>query len=133
MTQTKKKSQKSTKKQPIKVQLSKDDLKELLVVLKNFIQEELQGLYRVHDHRLDCHNGRIISLERIENNHRKEIQRLKQHCLHNGKFTHVTYSENGDVISIDYKCKWCGQEYFLYPSGLARKEKRALRKLGVKI
>ena len=64
--QTKNKSQKSAKKQPINVQLSKDDLTELLIDLKNIMVEEISRSFQGTTYRMDCHNSRIVKLERIE-------------------------------------------------------------------
>jgi len=135
MKQTKKKSQKSAK-QPIKVVLSKDDLKELLTVLKNFIVEELLCYHKQDTQRfINLEIGQACTGAKIRDLNARETSRWVSNCPHfgSGRFTQVTYSETGAVISIDYECKMCGKKYFKYPSGLARKEKRALRKLGVKI
>lgn len=126
--------QKQTKKQPIKVQLSKDDLKELLVVLKDLMSEEItirDKRFLLNQHEID---RRITNLEYVENNHRKEIHRLKQHCLHDDKLNRIEYyTISGAFLAVVYKCKRCGRENRKTRIDLSRKEKRALRKLGVKI
>lgn len=131
MKQMKNKSQKSAK-QPINVQLSKDDLKELLVVLKDFMSEEIS----IRNKRLFLNQSemdrRITTLEIVENSHRKEIQKLKQHCSHDDKLDHISYSRaTGMFLAAVYKCKWCGRED--WKNILTRKEEKSLRKLGVEL
>ena len=192
MKQTKKKSQKSEKEQPIKVQLSKDDLKELLTVLKNFIVDELL-CYRKQDtqrfivlelsqarlkseirerilgelnrqrqrlflnssenakqimkikareeknaviisNEILGHSRRINTLEIVEDSHRKELHKLKQHCAHEDKLDHINYGRaSGTILTVTYKCVRCKREDDKMLYRLSRKEKRALRRLGVKI
>jgi len=122
---------KQTKKQPINVQLSKDDLKELLRVLKNFMVEEISGHSRMMTHRMDCHNQRIVRLERLTNDHK-----LKQIscCYHDDKLKSLVYLETtGSFLALKYKCEICGREYDKPYWFFSRKEKKALRNLGVKI
>ena len=126
------------KKQPIKVQLSKDDLKELLVVVKNFVYESvLTELHRQNKRVfLNCSelDKRIQLLEMVENNHRREIHKLKLHCLHDDILDHIEYyTTSGNFLAAVYKCKRCGRENRRTWVYLSRKEKKALRKLGVKI
>lgn len=135
MAQTKKKSQKSTsKKQPVKVQLSKEDLVELLTVLKKFLEEETAGTHRAQTHRLDCHNQRITTLEIVENNHRAEIRELKRHCVHEDRVKSIWYSViNNRVLGLNYECRLCGRESQKTWFSLTRKEKRGLKKLRVTV
>ncbi len=124
-------NKKQPKKKSINVQLTKDDLKELLVVLKNFMVEEISGHSRVTTHRIDCHNSRITQLERIE-----LYQKPKRilHCAHEDKLDCITYSRKaGTFLTVDYKCMWCGRVDTKMLYRLTRKEKRALRRLGVKL
>jgi hypothetical protein len=77
---------------------------------------------------------RITTLEVVENSHRKEIHRLKQHCLHDDKLDCIHYSGvTGAFLHIVYKCKLCKREYQTSWAFLSRKERKGLRKLGVKI
>ena len=80
------------KKQPKKVLLTKEDLVELFMVLKNFIEEELFVPFsRGLDSRLRLLQERISTLEIVENNHRAEIQSLKKHCIHRDALDHISY------------------------------------------
>jgi len=128
------------------VRLSKDDLGELLVVLRNFILEELQITIREvvlaelsrQSQRLFLNSSenakRITALEIVENNHWKEIRKLKLHCLHDDKLDHIEYyTTSGNFLAAIYKCKRCGRENRRTWVYLSRKEKKALKKLGVKI
>lgn len=138
MTQTKKKSPKSTKKQPINVQLSKDDLKELLTVLKTFIMEEVVGIHRVETHRMDCHNARIISLEGKERRREQQESNLvSQSCPHEDRFESIWYSLVKSrfhyPLGVRYKCKWCGRVRSQDWEELSSKQRKALKKLGVQI
>ena len=126
-------TKKQTKKQPINVQLSKDDLKELLTVLKNFLVEELLNF-----HKRDAE--RILNLEIAQAYLKSEIRGLKTlpipnqilHCAHEYKFSRAVYSSSTDACyGIVYICKWCKRERTVYKSSLSWREKRGLRKLGV--
>lgn len=65
MTQKKK----QPKKEQIKVQLSKNDLTELLVVLKDFMTEEIFANFRMEiNHRMEIFNLRIVDLEKAGEN-----------------------------------------------------------------
>ena len=132
MVQTKKKP---TKKQPINVQLSKDDLKELLVVPKNFIVDELLGF-----HKRDAE--RMLNLEIAQACLKSQIKTLEQppvvippppRCYyHQERLYYVAYSEvTGRFIAAEYKCRWCGRVNRKLLCFLTKKEKKALRKLGV--
>ena len=126
---------KQTKKKPsINVRLSKEDLIELLRKLKDFTTEEIS----IQNKRLFLNQtemaNRIYHLEMVENNHRKEIHKLKLHCLHDDKLDHIEYyTTSGNFLAAIYKCKQCGRENKRTRGDLSRKEKKALRKLGVKI
>lgn len=130
MTQKKKQS----KKNPINVQLTKDDLKELLVVLKDFMTEEIT-LQNKKVFLNQCEmDRRIIKLEIVENNHRKEIHKLKLHCLHDDKLNRIECcSSPGYFYAAVYVCTRCGRENRKTKFDLTRKEEKALRNLGVKI
>ena len=122
------------KKKPINVQLSKEDLKELLTVLKDFMLEEMflqnKGIILKQSLMLT----RINALEMVENNHRKEIHKLKQHCSHEDEFVCVLYAKfSADFAAADYRCKRCGRETRKYKDDLTKKEKKSLQNLGVKI
>ena len=113
------------KKQPISVQLTKDDLKELLVILKNFMTKEIFKTFQMEvQHRMDCHNLRILNLEKT----------IVQHCVHDDKLDYIEYyTTSGAFLAANYKCKRCGKvnrKTWLY---LSRKEKKGLKKLGVEI
>ena len=127
--------QKKTKKtSPINVQLSKDDLKELLVILKDFMLEEISRRDKMLFLNQSEMSERIRLLEIVENNHRREIHKLKLHCLHDDKLDHIEYcTTSGDFLAAIYKCKRCGKENRRTWVYLSRKEEKALRKLGVKI
>ena len=137
--QTKKKSPKLTKKQPISVQLSKDDLKELLIVVKNFTYENILVELNRQNKRvfLNCSelDKRVSNLEMVENNHRKEIHKLKQCCSHDDRFKSVWYSSwnPGEVLGGNYECIGCKRIITKTTILLSWREKRALRKLGVQI
>ena len=125
---------KPTKKQLIKVQLTKDDLKELLIVLKDFMTEEIT-LRNKKVFLNQCEmDRRITSLEIVENSLRKKIHKLKQLCLHDDGLDNIEYyTISGHFLAANFKCKCCGRVdrktwYFL-----TKKEKKALKKLGVKI
>ena len=127
MKQTKKQSEKK----PINVQLSKDDLKELLTVLKDFMVEEIVGYSRVTTHRMDCHNQRLTRLERLTNDQR--IKRISS-CSHIYKLKSVVYLEStGSLLALKYKCEVCGREYDKPYWLFSWKEKKALRNLGVEL
>ena len=122
------------KKQPINVQLSKKDLTELFVALKDFMTEEIS----LHNKRLFLNQSemekRIYSLEIVENSRRKEIQKLKLCCSHDDRLDRIEYYPiSGNVLAAVYKCERCGRENKRTRGDLSRKEKKALRKLGVKI
>ena len=124
-----KKKQPSRK--PINVQLTKDDLKELLTVLKDFMVEEISGHSRVQTHRMACHNSRITKLERIEQY--REPKRVLL-CPHEENFKGVWYSGiSNRPLGLTYRCKRCGQERIKTTIMLSWGEKRAIRKLGVKL
>ena len=130
------------KKQPINVQLSKDDLKELLVVVKSFVYESVLAELSRQNKRvfLNCSelDKRITTLEIVENNHRAEIHKLKQHCAHDTQFDSIGCftSRNGgrtNFLTLIYKCTQCGLKFEKHSWQLSRKEKKAIRILGVKI
>ena len=126
------------KKQPTKrkILLSKEDLVELLTVLKNFIQEELlqrgresERLTSIEQRRM---RERITRLE-IET---KKVSEVKQvsYCGHEDRFESIWYSlRNIVVMGLRYKCRWCGRELIKTTILLSWREKRNLRKLGVEI
>lgn len=128
MTQKKK----QPKKQQINVQLSKDDLKELFTVIKDFLTEELFADYKVAVcHQIDCHNQRIIELERAERH--QKIRRIS-FCTHDYRIKSIQYFETSHSLEVvTYKCVQCELEWRKLPCFLTRKEKKALKKLGVKI
>ena len=127
--QTKNKSQKSAKIQLVNVQLSKDDLKELLTVVKKFISEEFEQKLNLHHHRMDCHNQRIIALEGIQRN--QEIRRIS-YCPHDYIFKSIQYHKvSFHPSTITYKCTRCEMEWQKPPCFLTKKEKKALKTLGV--
>jgi hypothetical protein len=138
---------KQTKKQPINVQLSKNDLKELLVVLKDLIRNSSENAKRIAEivdrenrnattisNNLSKMDMRITTLEIVEESHSKEIHKLKQHCLHDDKFDRVEYYTFIEGFSAAiYKCERCGREDRKAWSGLSRKEKKGIKLLGIKI
>lgn len=133
-------TKKQTKKQPIKVQMSKLELAELLNTLKKFIYENILVELNRQSKRifLNCSelDKRITSLEIVENNHRAEIHKLKQHCTHSYKLISVVYhTKEKDPTGLchKYKCKHCGHETYNITVVLSRREKRALKMLGVKL
>ena len=123
---------KQTKKQPINVQLSKDDLKELLTVLKNFIVKEIFVDFKKETfHRINYITQRVFELEKSQRS--REPKRVLI-CPHKDLFDSIWYSETTDAaLGLKYKCKWCGRELIKTSTFLSWREKRALRKLGVKI
>ncbi len=124
------------KKQPtkMKVQLSKEDLVELLTVLKNFIQEELlqkeketERLASIDRHRM---RARITHLEMFTK--AQEIKRISYCDSHENKLVRISYSKlTGRFCSADYRCSRCGGESRKIWCFLPKKEKKALRTLGV--
>lgn len=141
MKQTKKKPQK-LEKRPIKVQLSKDDLKELLTVLKNFMYEKILVELNRQNKRvfLNCSelDKRVSNLEIVENNHRAEIHKLKQRCVHDTQFDSIScFTSHNDgrtnFLTLIYKCTQCGLKFEKHSWHLSRKEKKAIRILGIKI
>lgn len=127
----KKQAKKTTKKQPIKVQLSKADLAELFTVLRDFLSEELGIRLLDTNHRVEMLARRVTAIEK--RNLTEESNRIL-HCPHQDKFDRVSYGEiNGGCYGVVYVCRWCGRERTVYTTSLTRKKKRALRKLGVKI
>ena len=124
------------KKQPINVQLSKEDLVELLRTIKDFTTEEIShrsGRLFLNQHEMD---RRITDLEIVENSRLKETfaLKLKLRCSHDNRLDHISYSLiTGNFLAAVYKCEKCGLEDRKARYFLTRKEKRALRKLGVKI
>ena len=132
MKQTKKKSEKE---QPINVQLTEDDLTELLVVIKDFMSEEISDRNkRIFLNQSEMHS-RIISLEGKER--RRESKELKQipSCPHKiSAFQSVQYiGKTSALSSVTYKCESCGLEELKIPCFLTRKEKKALKNLGVRV
>lgn len=126
-------NKKQPKKKPIKVQLPKDDLKELLVVLKDFMAEEIFVNYKLDtNHRMDCHNRRITELERCLR--QPKIERVSL-CSHEDRFKSVWYSSRnlGGVLGLHYECIRCKRIITKPTLLLSWREKRVLRKLGVKI
>ena len=123
------------KKQPvINVQLSKKDLTELFVVLKDFMTEEISLQNKMLFSNQSEMGERIRLLEIVENNHRRELQKLKQCCLHDDRLDRIEYySISGNFLAAIYKCKRCGGENKRTRGDLSRKEKKGLRKLGAKI
>ena len=133
MTQMKKKSPKSTKKQSTKVQLSKQDLTELLMVLKDFLFEEISIQHKRLFLNQSMMEKRITSLEIIGNNHRNEIRILKQGCIHKYNLNRFVYSKTtGNLLVAVYMCNRCKKELHKNWFHMSRKEKKVLRKLGVK-
>ena len=140
---------KQTKKQPLKVQLSKVDLTELLTVLKSFIMEELlqketesERLASIDRNRLQERITRLeIDLKKEKQKEQrfglfKASQELKRvsFCPHEDRFESIWYSQiNNHVMGLKYKCKWCGRETIKTTILLTRREKRVLKKLGVEI
>lgn len=129
MTQTKKKP--TSKKPPVKVQLSQKDLVELLTVVKNLCIEEV-GLRLVDiSHRVEMQDRRIRDLEKD-----KISQKSKRilSCIHEDRFESIWYSQvTNCALGLKYKCRRCGRERIKTAILLSQKEKRAIRKLGVAV
>jgi len=131
MKQTKNKSPKMTKKQPINVQLSKADLAELLMVVKDFIVGEIGPRLLDANHRVEMLQRRITDLTKIQVDEKAKRVLI---CSHKDRFESVWYSNiTKHVLGLKYKCVWCGREWIQNAILLSWREKRALRKLGVKI
>ena len=133
-----KQTKKQPKKQPINVQLSKDDLKELLVVLKDFMLEEISRRDKMLFLNQSEIDKRVQRLEMVENTHRTEIHKLKQCCSHDDRFPSLSFSTDRNsglplFLALNYKCNRCGRMIEKRPWDLSRKEEKALKKLGVKI
>ncbi len=124
-------NKKQSKKKPINEQLTKDALKELLTTLKAFLSEEVSSTLSVIDCRTAAHSRRIRELERIQQN--QEIKRIS-YCSHEDKLDCVSYYKGTNIFhAVTYKCKWCGRESQKIECFLTKKEKKALKKLGVEI
>ncbi len=124
-------NKKQPKKKPINVQLTKDDLKELLTTFKVFLSEEVSSTLSVIDWRIDAHSRKIRELERIQRN--QEIKRIS-YCSHEDRLDHISYSNvTGVFLAAVYKCSRCGREDRKVWCFLTKKEKKALKKLGVEI
>lgn len=133
MKQSKNKSQKSTKKQPINVQLSQEDLVELLTTVKMFMADELSvQTRRIFLNQMEM-GRRINTLEINDKSRRGEINKLKPHCVHEDRLDSLSYLNSGIFHAAVYKCKRCGRENQKTWYYLSQKERRALRKLGVKL
>ncbi len=129
MMQKKKKS--TTKKPPINVQLSKDDLKELLVILKDFITEDIGIRLLNTNHRVEMLQRRVVDIVKTQRS--QEPKRVLT-CPHQDLFDSIWYSKiTNATLGLKYKCKWCGREWIKTSILLSWGEKRALRKLGVEI
>jgi len=116
---------KEPKKQQIKVQLSEDDLKELFIMLKNFLQEEIGLRLLDTNHRIEMLQRRVTA---------SETPRRVYVCKHIDKLDGISYSGlTMYFVSVNYKCTLCGRVNQKMWFSLSRKEKRALRKLGVEI
>ncbi len=131
MKQMKNKSQKSAKKQPINVRLSKDDLKELLVILKNVITEDIGMRLLDTNHRVEMLQRRVTDINKTQRS--QESKKGVLHCAHEDKLDHITYGQiSGTFLTVAYKCVWCKRVDNKMFYRLTWKEKRALRNLGVK-
>ena len=79
--------------------------------------------------RMDCHNKRIVRLERLTND--QEIRRVS-FCSHVNEIKSMVYLEStGSFLALKYKCIKCKKEFDKPHWFLSRREKKALRTLGV--
>jgi hypothetical protein len=142
MKQMKKKSQKSTK-QPIKVQLSKQDLMELLTVLKDFMSVELRGVIREGILAEFARQGKRLFLNSSENEKRItaiEAREEKNAITLTKKFRDLEWQSSCGVrtehhFSVEYtndcqtsfRCIKCELSYGKNNQDLNEKEKELLR------
>ena len=119
------------KEHPIKVQLSKDDLKEVVVVVKNFVYESvLEELHRQNKKVfLNCSelDKRVSKLEIIENNHRMEISILKEQLSCSVKTGHRFLVDGIHDYTTTFRCFKCDLRYEKAHHILDRKEKKLLK------
>lgn len=118
---------KQTKEQPMKVLLSKQDLVNLLIILKDFVSDEIFGPYRLDmNHRMEMLDRRVRAVEKdVTAQESKHILS----CTHSDIFNGIWYSSTNTVLGLVYKCRWCKRERIKTTILLSRKEKRALRKI----
>ena len=117
------------KKQPTKVQvqLSKEDLVELLTVLKNFVLEELLSTSKKDNSRMDLIYESLFNLEADQKAGRSNIAKLARQ-LSCGARTGHHFSVVGEYTgSFLFRCTKCDLEYGKDALDLSRKEKKLIR------
>ena len=115
------------KKQPKKVQISKQNLTELLGVLKNFIVEELLETSKKDNSRMDLIYKSLFNLEAAQKNLNSQIRDLRYQLSCGVEVGHqfsVQYIQAYDVV---FRCVKCKFDYTKSKYSLSKKEKKLLR------
>ncbi len=117
------------KKQPtkMKVQLSKEDLMELLTVLKNFVSEEFLQTSKVDNSRMDRIYKSLFNLEADQKASGLTISTLKYQLSCGAKTGHSFSIERNLHYNVAFRCTKCGLSYEKTKHSLNKKEKKLLK------
>lgn len=120
--------QKKTKKtSPVKVQLSQEDLVELLTVLKNFVSEEFLQTSKVDNSRMDRIHKSLFNLEADQKASGLTISTLKNQLSCGAKTGHSFSIERNLPYNVAFRCTECGLSCEKTKHSLNKKEKKLLK------
>lgn len=114
-------------KQTSKVQLSKENLQELLVVLKDFIVAELLETSKKDNSRMDRLYKSLANLDAILNAQRNRIAHIEFQTVCRVEKGHLFTIRSIGQSDIVFRCCKCGLEYTKSKYNLSRKERKILK------